>query len=271
MSIASIAFVDKMSDLLADQLIKDDKDDRWWAWSKALEPREKDFMAVLAKLFAAQKADVLKRIAKHPPPEPEKGIKAAGDEWLFNAKEWEDNFEKSCKPLIVGSIQQGGDDLLAEIGLAVNFNVTDPRVVKHIAKHVPKFSFDVNATTLDQLRREFTVAITDGEGIDKVRKRVEKVFGFPEKYRNQTIAQTEILGATNFGNYEGMIQSDVVATREWLSSRDGSVRPSHAALDGQVRALDKAYSNGLMHPHGAGPAEEVINCRCTEIVSSFKE
>lgn len=271
MSIASTAFIDKMSDLLADELIKNDKDERWWAWSKALEPRERDFMAVLEKLFAAQKADVLKRIAKHPPTEPGKGIKAAGDEWLFEAKEWEDNFTKSCKPLIVGSIKEGGDALLAEIGLAVNFNVSDPRVVEHIATHIPLFSFRVNDETLTQLRREFTQAIDGGEGIRDVTKRVDKIFGFPEKFRNKRIAQTEILGATNFGNYEGMIQSDVVATREWLSSRDGSVRDSHVALDGQVRALDKPYSNGLMHPHGSGPAAEVVNCQCTEIVSSFKE
>jgi len=264
------AFIDKMSDLLADQLIKDDKDDRWWTWSKAMEPRERDFRKVLSTLFAAQKADVLKRVARHPPTEQGKAIKAAGDEWLFNAKEWEDNFTKSCKPLIVGSIEQGGNELLAEIGLAVNFNVTDPRVVEHIATHIPLFSFEVNKTTLDQLRREFTQAIDAGEGIRDVTKRVEKIFGFPEKFRNQRIAQTEILGASNYGNYEGMVQSGIVATREWLSSRDARVRDSHRLLDGQVRELDKRYSNGLMHPHGSGPAAEVVNCRCTEIVSSFK-
>lgn len=55
--------------------------------------------------------------------------------------------------------------------------------------------------------------------------------------------------------------ADVV--KQWDSTLDARTRDSHAKVDGEIRELDKPFSNGLMYagdPHGR--AEEVINCRC---------
>lgn len=55
--------------------------------------------------------------------------------------------------------------------------------------------------------------------------------------------------------------ADVV--KQWDSTLDGLTRTSHVAIDGEIRELDKPFSNGLMFPsdpHGA--AAEVVNCRC---------
>jgi SPP1 gp7 family putative phage head morphogenesis protein len=49
-------------------------------------------------------------------------------------------------------------------------------------------------------------------------------------------------------------------TKRWLSAGDGRVRPAHRALNGEVRGIDEAFSNGLQHP--AEP-----NCRCTTVMS----
>ena len=55
--------------------------------------------------------------------------------------------------------------------------------------------------------------------------------------------------------------ADVV--KKWSSTLDGATRPSHSRLDGQIREVDKPFSNGLMYPSDpAGPASEIINCRC---------
>jgi len=55
--------------------------------------------------------------------------------------------------------------------------------------------------------------------------------------------------------------ADVV--KQWDSTLDSSTRESHQAVDGEIRELDKPFSNGLMFPGDpSGAAEEVINCRC---------
>lgn len=55
--------------------------------------------------------------------------------------------------------------------------------------------------------------------------------------------------------------ADVV--KQWDSTLDSSTRESHAKVDGEIRELDKEFSNGLMFPGDpSGGAAEVINCRC---------
>ena len=55
--------------------------------------------------------------------------------------------------------------------------------------------------------------------------------------------------------------ADVV--KQWDSTLDGRTRPSHQKVDGEIRELDEAFSNGLMFPGDPnGAAKEVINCRC---------
>jgi hypothetical protein len=54
---------------------------------------------------------------------------------------------------------------------------------------------------------------------------------------------------------------DVV--KQWDSALDARTRESHVAVDGEIREVDKPFSNGLMYPGDpSGRPEEVINCRC---------
>ncbi len=51
--------------------------------------------------------------------------------------------------------------------------------------------------------------------------------------------------------------------KQWDSTLDSATRESHQAVDGEIRELDKPFSNGLMFPGDpSGGAAEVINCRC---------
>lgn len=55
--------------------------------------------------------------------------------------------------------------------------------------------------------------------------------------------------------------ADIV--KQWDSTLDGKTRPSHISVDGEIRELDKPFSNGLDFPGDpAGGAAEVVNCRC---------
>lgn len=51
--------------------------------------------------------------------------------------------------------------------------------------------------------------------------------------------------------------------KQWDAALDARTRDSHAKVDGEIRELDKPFSNGLMFPGDpSGAAAEVINCRC---------
>ena len=55
--------------------------------------------------------------------------------------------------------------------------------------------------------------------------------------------------------------ADVV--KQWDATLDGLTRESHVAVDGEIRELDKSFSNGLDYPGDpSGGAAEVVNCRC---------
>ena len=55
--------------------------------------------------------------------------------------------------------------------------------------------------------------------------------------------------------------ADVV--KQWDAALDARTRDSHAMVDGEIRELDKPFSNGLMFPGDpSGGAAEVVNCRC---------
>ena len=55
--------------------------------------------------------------------------------------------------------------------------------------------------------------------------------------------------------------ADVV--KQWDAALDARTRESHALVDGEIRELDKPFSNGLMFPGDPdGAAAEVVNCRC---------
>ncbi len=55
--------------------------------------------------------------------------------------------------------------------------------------------------------------------------------------------------------------ADVV--KQWDATLDGRTRESHSQVDGEIRELDKPFSNGLMFPGDpSGGAAEVVNCRC---------
>ena len=55
--------------------------------------------------------------------------------------------------------------------------------------------------------------------------------------------------------------ADIV--RQWDATLDGRTRESHSQVDGEIRELDKPFSNGLMFPGDpSGGAAEVVNCRC---------
>jgi HK97 family phage portal protein len=126
---------------------------------------------------------------------------------------------------------------------------------------------------LDDVTETLEAGMREGESlgglVDRIRSTVGASPNTPARggptVRSQRIARTETLAAANSGTVEGYRQGDV-EMMEWLTSRDAHVRDSHAEMEGDITFVGQPFSNGLLFPGDpAGPAEEIINCRCTTL------
>jgi hypothetical protein len=93
------------------------------------------------------------------------------------------------------------------------------------------------------------------------------------QWKARRIARTETMGAINGGSFAGATaRADQLGEeqfKQWLATDDARTRPNHVAADGQVRPIKVPFDVGghqLMYPgEPGGPADEVINCRCTPL------
>ena len=127
---------------------------------------------------------------------------------------------------------------------------------------------EISTATKVALRREIQDALAANEGVPQIAARIRGLYDGYGRHRSFVIARTEVGGAANYGTRSAAQQSGVVETHTWVSSRDGRERDTHkpgAGLDAQTQPLAARYSNGCMFPcDPAGPAAEVIQCRCVE-------
>lgn len=112
---------------------------------------------------------------------------------------------------------------------------------------------------------EISRGISSGAMYSEIARNVE-AWGRIPKNNAMRIARTEAhriqtkasMNACNKAKENG---ADVV--KQWDAALDKRTRDSHAKIDGEIRELDKKFSNGLMYPGDpSGAAAEVINCRC---------
>lgn len=122
---------------------------------------------------------------------------------------------------------------------------------------------DVRLAIQRAVRESTEEALTEAQTTQRIRDYLGDSINKLER-RARTIARTEVHGGYNEARHIAMVDRGAIGKR-WISSRDASVRDSHAHLDGEERAIEEAFSNGLQHPHGDGPAREVVNCRCIEV------
>lgn len=88
--------------------------------------------------------------------------------------------------------------------------------------------------------------------------------------RSVIIAEDAARATTNRGvdmALEQLAGQGIIIPRTWNTSGGPRVRPSHAAMAGQVRPTGQPFVSGngyyLMHPHdGLAPLGETANCEC---------
>lgn len=171
-------------------------------------------------------------------------------------------------PLYRQLIAEWGQDTLDELDLDMTFDSSLPRVGEFVRRRDVLIK-GMNDVTIRRLRQHLAEGVDEGESVAQLIKRVSQVFGEAKGPRAEAIARTETMASANWAQMEGFRQSGVVEKKEWLSTRDGRTRDAHAAMDGQVRVLEKPFDaptgEQAQQPGGFGVAELDIQCRCTVV------
>lgn len=142
-------------------------------------------------------------------------------------------------------------------------------------------------TAYEHIRGLIDDSLARGTGVDALNKELRealqitgKVNGSPIwEHETQRIARTETIGAYNAAGFNAAqaIEAETEETvfKQWFATRDTRTRISHWRAHGQVVAMREQFSVGgsqLMFPGDpTGPADEVIQCRCTPLYLGAEE
>lgn len=123
---------------------------------------------------------------------------------------------------------------------------------------------------------EIERGVQEGADIPTLTRRVDAVLSVSgsERWRNRArvVARTETMAAVNAGalraaQLDADERGDVAPFKVWLSTMDSRTRDTHREADQQRTLLTEPFRVGgapLLFPGDPnGPADEVIQCRCT--------
>jgi hypothetical protein len=125
---------------------------------------------------------------------------------------------------------------------------------------------NISNTTLNLVRRTLDKSVQDGLSIPNTIKLMEEQMLDFSKWRAKMIARTEIISASNLGNYEGAISTNLPMTKTWLAFVDSRTRDNHVSINGTTVSKENLFIVGgdeMKHPGDINAAgANVINCRC---------
>lgn len=205
---------------------------------------------------------------------------------IFSTLDEASKFRDEVGPVFLAGMVEAGNDKLHELAPSMRLALKE--------SHVPFQDFysrwgasrvvDIQEETRKAIQEAIQSGFDDGLGTHEMEARISASFhdlvnegrgdetetDFPE-YRLERIARTEAGTMLNVGSFEGVKElvahgSNIV--KSWLSAHDELVRDSHAEMDDATSdepiPANQLFENGLMFPNDpSGPAEEVINCRCS--------
>jgi len=194
----------------------------------------------------------------------------------IDAEYWRKELEVIVSPWMKTVIYERGRIVLHKLGQA-ELNMATQVIRDYITNKTLKLTGDVTETTINRIQEVLAEGIRHGEGIPKLKTRIEGVYENVSTFRTETIARTETLEANNFATLEAYKQSGVVIGKEWLTAFDERTCEWCKPMNTKVIDLDTNYFNkgdtfrgsdggilkldykSILHP----PLH--ANCRCTLI------
>lgn len=243
-----------------------DKEAYWKAFVQKTDKFEKDMKPVWNSIFDHQRDKIIAGIKSH------KAIKSISIEDILKFLEGDEESQymmDTILPLLKKIMADKGNQIFDELNINTSFNLHDPKVTEWLNKYCGDQITKINSTTKDLIKNELVEGKGLGESIPKLINRINDYCDGMKISRIESIARTEVIGASNNASLLSYAQSGVVDGKQWLTAIDGREREWHAEADGQKVALNENFivdGEELECPGGmGGSAENVINCRCTTI------
>lgn len=232
----------------------------WRIFERRTTKYEKLVSRTTIDLFERQRASVLDKLKAGSRTAEE----AAGEP--FNKAEWIKRFRTEVRPVLGEIVADVGQAALDDLALSIAFDVARPEVARFLERRAQRFAQRVNETTWTMLKTSLNVGINEGENIAQLQERVLSIMAERIRSTPETIARTEVVGASNGGTLEAWKQSQIVETKVWLAALDARTRDTHIEAHGQTVPIDEDFTVGGGKgpaPGQIGIAEEDINCRCS--------
>lgn len=139
-------------------------------------------------------------------------------------------------------------------------------VQEYIAAYGGEKIVSISETTRTQIMTQIFLGQKEGLGQRDIAKKITANATIIGRQRANVIARTETHAAGNYGAKKQAEDTGLQMQREWIASQGARTRETHSSADGQIVGMNDPFDVGgyqLMFPGDpAGPAAEVINCRC---------
>lgn len=177
------------------------------------------------------------------------------------------------KKLLEYSVLETQRDISNLVGIDMNWQIINKKAVEAVFTSAQS-KYDILAfrnlknrnLIMQKINNEIASVIISGGGVKELAKGIKKITGKTTR-DSLRIARTQSTRVYNSGRnigYEQAKKLGIEMQKKWVSTYDGRTRNTHRHMQGEIVGIDDVFSNGLKFPGDPdGPAEEVINCRCT--------
>lgn len=200
-------------------------------------------------------------------------------EELFNLANANKDMLDAIHPVLTHLTEQQGAMALSFAGddeTEFSMTVDILRVLENSTKKMAK---NFNGDTLEKLNHTLAQGVQDGEGLGKLKSRVNDVFDEADSTRSLRVARTETLKASNNATEMAYKQTGYVKGKEWYVNPDAC--PICEVFSGKTIGLDEEYAKvgqNVKYQDADGNDQEYAvsyddidnpplhpNCRCTII------
>lgn len=248
-------------------------DERLTLWERAigdaLEAMWQRQEAVLLARLQGTKARQGTRHWTRPDNRPPVVTKALNPDELLPSDAVEAALAEGVEPVVLRVFGQASEDAVRRMGRASGSTgiVTDsPAVQEAVRRRIAQLA-NVSLDRAERVRKVIMDLDSDDADLDAILKAVRGTYA-----QRQAWAAAAARTTANSLAHEAALAAAHAAgatTKQWLSSHDEKVRPTHRLADGQERPIDEAFRVGqalLQYPAdpvgGALHPEETVNCRC---------
>lgn len=249
----------------------------WRATDAAIRRQESTWTRVFGELFDKQERSTLARL-KQSRSKPVRALEAAAEarawadetrgpaDGLFDPEFWRGETEATARTLFESLASSAFARLDDHFG--VSFDLDAEFAQMFITSRSNQLAGQVTDTTYRAVTDALAAGVSEGDGIPQLAARVREVFDDAKGRRAKVIARTEVISGHNAAalSAASSLPADVVAAQQWIATRDGRTRPSHATADGQIVAVGQPFSVAGVAAAYPGdpslPASETVQCRC---------